>query len=151
VGNCWPKTRVTIVKLFSRRNAELETKNRILTDAAQRRTQRIEELKRELEGLKSERAFLSARIAQLEEHNHQVEEPIVNSRSTIVNSPKPPPKYASWAQDYPRREAERAFYSKRVVELEEHNSQLTEAATKYAERAQELERDLAKVAAADIG
>jgi chromosome segregation ATPase len=79
------------VKLFSRRIAELETRNRILTDAAQKRTQRIEELERELqqyERLKSERALLSDRIAQLEaerafyskraveleEHNRQLTE-----------------------------------------------------------------------------
>jgi chromosome segregation ATPase len=131
----WSNTRVTIVKLFSRRIAELETKNRILTDATQRRTERIEELERELEqieGLKSERAFLSGRIAQLEEHNRQLSEAAT--------------KYASWAQDYPRVEAEHAFYSKRVVELEEHNRQLTEAATKYASRIQELEREFEKIA-----
>ena len=93
-----------IVKLFSRRIAELETKNRILTDAAQKRTQRIEELERELEQIervKSDRAFFSNRIAQLEEHNRQ---------------------------------------------LEEHNRQLTEAATKYALRVQELEREFEKIA-----
>src|SRR5436190_17475448 len=45
-------------------------------------------------------------------------------------------------KDYPRLEAERAFYSKRVIELEEHNRQLTEAATEQAARAQRLDRDL---------
>jgi hypothetical protein len=44
------------------------------------------------------------------------------------------------AKDYPRLEAERAFYSKRVVELEEHNRHLTESATKHALRNQKLER-----------
>src|SRR5947209_476712 len=37
-------------------------------------------------------------------------------------------------------EEERAFYSKRVIELEEHNRQLTQSATKYSLRVQKLER-----------
>ena len=44
-----------------------------------------------------------------------------------------------------RSEAERAFYFKRVVELEEHNRQLIEATTERALRAQELERALLAV------
>jgi chromosome segregation ATPase len=130
------------VKLFSRRIAELETKNRILTDAAQKRTQRIEELEPKLEQIervKSDRAFFSNRIAQLEEHNRQLEEH--NRQLTEAAT-----KYASWAEDYPRLEAERAFYFNRVVGLEEHNRQLTEAATKYALRIQELEREFERIA-----
>ena len=45
----------------------------------------------------------------------------------------------------PRSQAERAFYFKRVVELEEHNRQLIEATTERALRAQELERALLAV------
>ena len=42
-------------------------KNRILTDAARKRAERVEELERTLEIVKSERARLSDRVAQLEE------------------------------------------------------------------------------------
>jgi chromosome segregation ATPase len=42
---------------------------------------------------------------------------------------------------------ERDFYSKRASECAEHNRQLTEAATKYSLRAQELERELAALRA----
>jgi hypothetical protein len=40
---------------------------------------------------------------------------------------------------------ERDFYSKRASEFEEHNRQLTDAATKRALRVQELERELVKL------
>jgi predicted RNase H-like nuclease (RuvC/YqgF family) len=40
--------------LFSGRNAKLETMNRILTDAARKRTERIEELERQVAQLKQE-------------------------------------------------------------------------------------------------
>jgi chromosome segregation ATPase len=40
---------------------------------------------------------------------------------------------------------ERDFYSKRASEFEEHNRQLTDAATKYSLRVQELERELVKL------
>lgn len=45
-------------------------------------------------------------------------------------------------RDFPHVEAERDFYRKRMDELEEHNHQLTEAATKYALQAHELEQEL---------
>jgi chromosome segregation ATPase len=42
---------------------------------------------------------------------------------------------------------ERDFYSKRASEFEEHNRQVTDAASKYSVRAQELERELAALRA----
>ncbi len=63
--------------LFSRRTADLEVKNRILTDASRKRAQRIEELERELqeyERVKSERVLFPDRVTQLEEHNRQLTE-----------------------------------------------------------------------------
>ena len=42
-----------------------------------------------------------------------------------------------------RLKAEREFYSKRVVALEEQNRQLTQSATKYSLWGQKLERELA--------
>ena len=40
--------------LFSGRNAKLETMNRVLTDAARKRTERIEELERQVAQLQQE-------------------------------------------------------------------------------------------------
>jgi chromosome segregation ATPase len=107
------------VKLFSRRIAELEIKNRLLTDAAQKRARRVEELERELE----QKSGPTTRIAQLEERLRRLE------------------------AELRRLEAERAFYSKRTGELEEHNRQLSEAATKYASRILELESEFTRIAA----
>jgi chromosome segregation ATPase len=44
-----------------------------------------------------------------------------------------------------RLKAEREFYNKRVQALEQHNHELTEAATKYSLWGQKLERELAKI------
>jgi chromosome segregation ATPase len=44
-----------------------------------------------------------------------------------------------------RLKAEREFYSKRVLALEQHNRELTEAATKYSLWGQKLERELARI------
>src|SRR5262249_3655152 len=49
-------------------------------------------------------------------------------------------------KDFPRLEAEHAFYTQRVSELEAHNRELTEAATGYALRIQELEKELTETA-----
>src|SRR3989441_747130 len=54
------------VKLFSGRTAELKTMNRILTDAARKRGQRVEELELELGRLKSEYVLRVQRIEELE-------------------------------------------------------------------------------------
>src|SRR6516164_4584185 len=90
----------------------------------------------------AERAFYFKRVVELEEHNRlltkaateyalrgqELERELLAARTEIATN------------DYPRLEAERAFYLKRVVELEEHNRQLTESATKHALRVQKLER-----------
>jgi chromosome segregation ATPase len=74
--------------LFSGRNAKLETMNRILTDAARKRTERIKELedqlaqlerqtahlKQELMGRATSDAGYAKRIAELEQHNQQLVE-----------------------------------------------------------------------------
>jgi phage shock protein A len=44
-----------------------------------------------------------------------------------------------------RLKVEREAYSKRVLALEKHNRELTEAATKYSLWGQELERELARI------
>ena len=47
---------------FSRRNGELETRNRILTDAARKRAERIEELEREVAQLERQVAHLKQEL-----------------------------------------------------------------------------------------
>ena len=44
-----------------------------------------------------------------------------------------------------RLTAEREFYYKRVLTLEQHNREVTESATKYSLWGQSLERELARI------
>jgi hypothetical protein len=44
-----------------------------------------------------------------------------------------------------RLKAEREFYYKRVLTLEQHNREITESATKYSLWGQKLERELARI------
>ena len=107
-----------------------------------------------------ERACYSKRVVELEEHNRQVIEAATKhaSRAQQLDRELLALRTEIATKDYPRLEAERAFYSKRVielekhnrqvieatskrvVELEEHNRQLTQSATKYSLRVQKLER-----------
>src|SRR5258708_7001195 len=52
---------------------------------------------------------------------------------------------AEQIEEVERLKMEREFYSKRVLALEEHNRELTEAATKYSLWGQKLERELARI------
>jgi hypothetical protein len=110
--------------------------------------------------LEAERAFYFKRVIELEEHNRQLTEAATKhaSRAQELDRELLAVRTEIATKDYPRLEAERAFYSKRVVELEEHggqltesyskriveleehNRQLTESATKHALRLQKLER-----------
>jgi hypothetical protein len=82
------------------------------------------------------------RIVELEEHNRQLAEAATEqaARAQTLDRDLLALRTEIAAKDYPRLEAERAFYSKRVIELEEHNRHLTESATKHALRNQKLER-----------
>src|SRR5262249_55026076 len=86
--------------------------------------------------------FYVKRVAELEEHNRQLTESATNHalRGQELERELLALRTEIATNDYPRLEAEHTFYSKRVTELEGHNRQLTESATKYALRAQELER-----------
>jgi chromosome segregation ATPase len=109
------------VKLFSQRTAKLEAENRILTEAARQRARRVEELENKLTVLEREcqTAREAARVLQSECHT-------AREAARVL-------------------QLERDFYSKRASEFEEHNLQLTEAATEYSLRAQGLERELVKL------
>ena len=68
------------------------------------------------------------RIEELEQANNKVERELQQARSEIE-----------------RITLERDFYSKRALALEQHNREVTEAATKYSLWGQSLERGLAKI------
>ena len=153
------------MKLFSGRTAELKTMNRILTDAARKRGQRVEELELELGRVKSEYVLRVQRIEELERKLQHHERGEVEAQKLQRELTEAATKRSLRVQeleqellaarteiatiDYPSLEAQRAFYRQRANELEQHNRQLTEAATKYALRAQELEQEL-RVARAEI-
>src|SRR5438045_434265 len=84
------------------------------------------------------------RIVDLEEHNRQLTEAAAEqaARAQTLDRDLVAFRTEIATKDYPRLEAERAFYSKRVIELEDGNRQLTEAAAEQAARAQTLDRDL---------
>jgi hypothetical protein len=132
----------------------LEEHNRQLTESATKYALRNQELEQDLLALRTEiatndyprleaeHALYSKRVAELEEHNRQLTESATNHTLRSQESEREllALRTEIATNDYPRLEAEHAFYSKRVAELEEHNRQLTESATKYALRAQKLER-----------
>ncbi len=146
------------MKLFSGRTAELKTMNRILTDAARKRGQRVEELELELGRVKSEYALRVQRIEELERKLQHHERGEVEAQKLQRELTEAATKRSLRVQeleqellaarteiariDFPRLEAERAFYRKQADELEEHNRQLTEAVTQCSLRVQELEREL---------
>ena len=103
--------------LFGGRVSMLEVQNQALIKTAKERAQRIEELECELQ-------ILRARAEQTD----KVERELQQARSEIE-----------------RLTLERDFYSKRALALEQHNREVTEAATKYSLWGQSLERELAKI------
>jgi len=102
---------------FSGRNEKLETMNRILTDAAQKRTERIEELER--------------RVAQLERE-------LVPARKAIERTKE----LEVVAKELEVVATERAHL---LNEKDKQLAEVREVATKYYFRIQELERTLAEM------
>jgi Carbohydrate esterase, sialic acid-specific acetylesterase len=111
-------------------------------DQEQRLALRTEIAAKDYPRLEAERAFYSKRVAELEEHNRQLTEAATEHamRAQALDQDLLALRTEIAAKDYPRLEAEQAFYSKRVAELEEENRHLTESVTKYALRNQKLER-----------
>jgi seryl-tRNA synthetase len=104
--------------LFGGRASMLEVQNQALIKTAKERAQRIEELECELQILR----------ARAEQANNKVERELQQARS-----------------ERERLTLERDFYSKRALALEQHNREVTEAATKYSLWGQSLERELVKI------
>jgi predicted RNase H-like nuclease (RuvC/YqgF family) len=103
--------------LFSGRNAKLETMNRILTDAARKRTERIEELERQVAGLERQ-------AAQLKQELEPARKAIERARELEVVA------------------AQRAHL---VNERDKELAALREALTERSLRIQELEHTLAEI------
>ena len=104
--------------LFGRRASMLEVQNQALIKTAKKRAQRIEELECELQTFRE----------GVEKANNKVERELQQARSEVE-----------------RLTLERDFYSKRALALEQHNREVTEAATKYSLWGQSLERELANI------
>ena len=63
-------------RLFSGRIAELETMNRILTDAARKRSERIKELEDEVDGLRRPAAHLKQELESMRREIERAREAI---------------------------------------------------------------------------
>src|SRR5262249_21879149 len=104
--------------LFGGRASMLEVQNRALIKTAGERAQRISELEGELQ-----------RVAQGLERLKAEMEPEVKRLKAEVE----------------RLKAEREHYHNRALAFEQHNRDVTEAATQYSLWGQSLERELAKI------
>jgi chromosome segregation ATPase len=104
--------------LFGGRASMLEVQNQALIKTAKERAQRIEELECELQTLRE----------TVEHQTDKLRRELQQARSEVE-----------------RLTLERDFYSKRALALEQHNREVTEAATKYSLWGQRLERELAKI------
>jgi chromosome segregation ATPase len=132
------------VKLFSGRTAQLETMNRILTESARQRAQRVEELERAIEAHELAKKQLSERIQLLDRmllaaHTRAKEQDAELTKALI--------EIATLAPENQRLQAEHAFYARRVAELEEHNRLLTESAIERETKLQHCEAKLTRMEA----
>src|SRR5438128_575504 len=121
--------------LFKRRSSLLEVQNRALIETARGRAERIDQLERELQTAR-ERA---ERIDQLErelqtareraERTDKLERELQAIRQRLERIDQLERDLQQASHEVERLTLGRDFYSKRVLELEEQNRQLTEAAT----------------------
>jgi len=140
------------------RVAELEAHNRVLTEAATERAQRVQDLEHALADARSqiaaidpeharlhgEHAWLAARVAELEPHNRLLTEAATQRARQAQDLERVLTEtrieLATVAPENARLRAEREFLGGRMAELEAHNRLLTEAATERARQPQDLER-----------
>jgi amino acid adenylation domain-containing protein len=145
---------------YARRVAELEEHNRLLTEAATERAQRVQDqegqlaslhteiatLTPEVTRLKGENSFYARRVAELEEHNRLLTEAATERAQRVQDQEGQlaalHTEIATLTPEVTRLKGENSFYARRVVELEEHNRLLTEAAIARAKRVHDLERQL---------
>lgn len=100
----------------------------------------------EVTRLKGENSFYARRVAELEEHNHQLTEAATERAQRVQEQEGQLTslhvEIATLTPEVTRLAGENSFYARRVAELEEHNRLLTEAATERAKRVHDLERQL---------
>jgi predicted RNase H-like nuclease (RuvC/YqgF family) len=99
----------------------LEVQNRALIKTAGERAQRIGDLERELQQARQPVERLKAEVERLKAEVERLK------------------------AEVERLKSEHEFYHKRVLALEQHNREVTEAATQYSLWGQSLERELAKI------
>jgi predicted nuclease with TOPRIM domain len=131
---------------YARRVAELEEHNRLLTEAATERAQRVQDQEGQLASLHTEIAtltpevtrlngennFYARRVAELEEHNRLLTEAATERAQRVQDQEGQltslHTEIATLTPEVTRLNGENNFYARRVAELEEHNRLLTEAA-----------------------
>jgi chromosome segregation ATPase len=97
------------VKLFSGPLKKLETMNRILTNSARQRVERIEQLERVLQQVKPKLMELPKRVRELEEDNRQLTERLQELEREVLAA------------------TTLRAYLQRMTELKENNRKLTDA------------------------
>jgi len=113
--------------VLSERVSMLELQNSVLKKTARERSERVIELQRELQRIRTLPPDTDEYIRGL---HRELEQARQGTRGEMQ-------------QELKRVTAEHEFYCKRVAELEEHNRVLTEAATKYSLWGQALLSELA--------
>jgi regulator of replication initiation timing len=145
---------------YACRVAQLEEHNRLLTEAATERAQRVQDqdgqlaslhteiaaLTPEVTRLQGENSFYARRVAELQAHNRQLTQAATERAKRVQDQDGQlaslHTEIATLTPEVTRLKGENSFYARRLAELEEHNGQLTQAATERAKRVHDLERQL---------
>ena len=119
---------------------------------AKERAERIDELERELQILRERAEQTDRANRELQAFRegvgqaNKVERELQTLRETVEHqTDKLRGELQQARSEIERLTLERDFYSKRALALEQHNREVTEAATKYSLWGQRLERELAKI------
>jgi chromosome segregation ATPase len=133
----------------------LELQNSVLRKTAHDRAERITQLERELQRIRTlpqdTDEYIRGLLRELEQARSELEQARKGTRGELQQELKRVEAELKRVEaelkrveaELKRVEAEREFYCKRVAELEEQNRVVTEAATKYSLWGQMLFRELA--------
>jgi hypothetical protein len=148
---------------ISRRAAELEAHNSLLTTTAIERETKLQDcagklaqalnevtsLSRDNEYVRVEHALHAQRAAELQDHNQLLTETATETARELqrrdAELTKALIEIATLSPENKRLHAEHAFYAKRAAELEEHNRLLTESATEQARKLRHCEDKLTQL------
>jgi chromosome segregation ATPase len=122
--------------LFGRRASMLEVQNRALIKTARERAHRIGTLERELQQMGQEVEQLKAERGS---------PPAGREGSLKAEVERLKAEMERLKAEMERLKLEREFYYNSVLKLEQHNREVTDAATKYSSWGQKLERELARI------